>query len=337
MFYLRTEYHQPLSLFLEKVRLFFKEKNYWEIETPLLQHSASVEAHLDSLKVFRSNQMKGLADPSFPQGPLLGYLITSPEYSLKAVLADLRRSIFQIAHSFRSGDVGALHHEEFLLLEWYGVGMDEFQMMKFCESFLNTMCQLPFSAIKYTEPLNVKYSTVSSLLKEYAQCTWVREELEKKVIELKVTDASKIGDWHYDDLFFSVFLNLIEPHLGIDGPEFVYHYPIELRALSQIERNYSRRFEIYWKGIELANGYFEITDPQEYTQRFHEENNIRFMLKKERINEPAYFFEKLRKNKGLPLSTGVAMGLERLFVLVLGLKNFEDVFEYPNIDANQEM
>ena len=330
MYFLRTEYLHTFSLFLKEIRSFFNNLNYIEIESPLLQKSQSVEAYLDSMQVERTKLKKNQIKNNYFNKKDFAYLITSPEYTLKAILAELKTSLFQIAHVFRSGDYGPIHLEEFLLLEWYSVNLNEFELMDLCEKFFIKISNLEFSKNKISNNYKFKRSSVKSLFEKYANCLLDRISLEEKAISLNLTKPKLVKNWAYTDLFFSVFLNFIEPHLGKDGPEFVYHYPKELRAFSKIENDYCKRFEIYWNEIELANAYNEIQSFEEYKQRFKEENLERKKLKKSIVNEHKFFFKKLELFKTLPLSSGIALGLDRLFMLLMKEKNFKELYEIYN-------
>ncbi len=321
-FFIKPEFCEPHASFLRDIRLFFQQENLLEVETPLLCSTGAVEAHLDSFQVYRTGIRKSPQAPkTAPQGDHPeGYLITSPEYNMKILLSQLRRSIFQIAHCFRSGEIGEMHSEEFLLLEWYLVEADELELMEQCRRLFFFLSEQSYSKNKcsFTSSLSVDES-----LQKYAGCTSQRSSLEKKAKSLDF--QAKPEEMEYSDLFYTIFLNLVEPHLGRCEPLFLYRYPKELASLSQIEGDYSRRFEVYWKGIELANAYNEIRESEEYRSRFEKENILRKKLNKKHILPCPMLLKQLKT--GLPPCSGIALGLDRLFLILMGLSSLRDLYQ----------
>lgn len=310
------------SQYLQAVREFFRTRHFLEVETPLLNRHGAVEVHLDSLSVQRGGIRKSPEAPgdhATSQTSSAGYLITSPEYNLKIVLSELQRSLFQIAHAFREGDIGQIHSEEFLMLEWYLVGADEFALMDQSEELLRFLSGLDFSNITFA-PTEFRRRSVSELLQTHADCPDFSREALVIALErhdlLGTEEKRAPQEIPYEDLFFSLFLNRVEEHLGQDGPEFVFDYPPELAALSQIRDDRARRFEIYWQRVELANGYFELTDPQEQRRRFTAENQNRQRAGKPEMQPDPSFLAAL--DRGLPECSGIALGLDRLFMLLRG-------------------
>ncbi len=336
---LSTELYEAHSEFLQAVRDFFRSRSFLEIETPLLNTCGAVEVHLDSLRVQRRGIRKSPEAPAGSAAQSAGYLITSPEYNLKIALSELQRSIFQIAHSFREGDIGQMHSEEFLMLEWYLVAADEFALMDQCEEFLKTLSTAAFSR---TRPLRAKFRRrrVADLMREYADCPDLSrasliEALDRQGLRdpgadrVDPADSSATPETPYEDLFFTLFLNRVEEHLGVYGPEFVYDYPPELAALSRIEDGRARRFEIYWQRVELANGYFELTDPAEQRRRFEGDNRRRLANGKPAMRIDPRFLAALER--GLPDCSGIALGLDRLFMLLRGATSLAEVSIFDNL------
>lgn len=313
--------------FRSAVRAFFDGQGFLEVETPLLNTHGAVEAHLDSFAVRRSGIRKS---PEAPESvdARAGFLITSPEYNMKILLTELRRSIYQIAHCFREGDTGRIHAEEFLMLEWYLVGADEFALMEQCETLFRRLgtdfavpeiaAQLPAGAFPRRRVLD--------LLIEFADVhSFAREDLVRCVTKHRLAgDGRALAGWLYDEIFFTVFLNLVEPHLGQGVPEFVFDYPPELAALARVEDGRARRFEIYWNGLELANGYFELTDPVELRRRFDCENDLRRKLGKPAM-EPDRGLLAALEERGLPECSGIALGLDRLLAAFRSAAAIKDV------------
>jgi len=318
----------PLPLFMQRaeylsfIRRTFIENGYTEIETPLLNPGGNVEAFLDPFRVFRSAPRKSPDLPRFDDG----YLITSPEYNLKILVAEYRIDLFQLAHSFREGDCGGMHTEEFLMLEWYRLGADEFALMDECETLLARAVQEPFSTIRtFPKP---KRLSIASLFEQNIGCGLSRSELERAALERRLVTAETAESSRYDELFFLLFLNEIEPTLGSDGtPCFVYGYPAELAALSRIDGSgTARRFELYWMGTELANGYFELTGKENHRRRFEFENGLRREQNKAELQPDGQFLDAMDR---FPDCGGVALGLDRLFMLLAGKSKLTEVTPFP--------
>ena len=298
--------------FLRSVRTFFQERNILEVETPLLHETGTPEPFIENL----------LAQD--PTGAPPGFLITSPEYHMKTVLAEVRRPIFQIAHVFRAGDGGSrspLHTREFLMLEWYLPGADEYSLMQQIIELLRFLhVQFPDSDLS----TNIPIFSMEDLLREHAGCTMARSSLEDRAIALGLAPADEIRNDRYDEVFFRVFLHAVEPALALHSyPLFVHGYPAELAAYSVIEGNIGRRFELYWKGVELANGYYEVTDPNEQMRRFAADNAIRRSIGKPERQIDEAFLSALWK--GMPAGSGVALGLDRLFMLFSNAGRIEEI------------
>ena len=321
------------SRYLRLVREFFFERGYLEVESPLKNPAGGVEPFLDPLKIERSGIQKS---PQARTPAENEYLITSPEYNLKILLAHAWRDaasqgrknkaefpgVFQIAHCFREGDVGDIHSEEFLMLEWYKIGADEFELMDECQDLLAYLQDKLPGAKK--SPSARSSRSVREILRLYCECGLERGELEEALVRYNLLGQSeKLSALRYDELFFTLFLNRIEDKLGRQGPEFIYHYPAELAALSVIQDNLARRFELYWQGIELANGYFELTDVQEQSNRFTTENQLRTKLGKEVMRPDPGLLEALEL--GLPACSGIALGLDRLLMVLTGKSKLEQV------------
>jgi len=300
------------SLFLRSVRHFFHTHDFLEVETPLFHNTGTPEPFIENLHVHD------------PTGASAGFLITSPEYHMKTVLAEVRRPIFQIAHVFRAGDGGSrspLHTREFLMLEWYLPGADEYGLMQQMIELLRFLhAQFPAAELS----ANIPIFSMEDLLREYAGCTMERHSLEDRAIALGLAPADEIRKDRYDEVFFRVFLHAVEPALARHSyPLFVHGYPAELAAYSVIEGRIGRRFELYWKGVELANGYYEVTDPDEQLRRFEADNAIRRSIGKPERQFDEAFLSALRK--GMPAGSGVALGLDRLFMLLWQAGRIEEI------------
>lgn len=333
MYSIRPEFCILYSSFLQDIRAFFKRQGFLELETPLMSSTANVEAYLDSFQVLGKEKFRKSAHTA-PHSRSKAYLITSPEYHLKILLAHVRRDLYQIAHCFRAGDLGPVNMEEFMMLEWYLTNADEFELMDQSAELLRFLSRGRYSHCKLEQKKNFLRRSVRSVLEEYAGCGWEREDLEEALLKNKLIQTGQkpskdtCKKMNYADLFFSVFLNLVEPHLGKDGPEFLYHYPPALSAFSQVEKGYARRFELYWNNLELANGYYELRRKEDYIKRFAKENALRKELDKESVSPNETFLDHLEQCQGLPRCSGIALGLDRLFLALLNEKKLSSVYAY---------
>lgn len=302
------------SAFLASVRGFFHSRGFCEIEAPLLAAHGTAEPFLDNLE---------LKDPR-SQTP--AFLLTSPEAPLKITLSELPRPLFQIAHVWRARDAGPLHTQEFLMLEWYVPGFDEWQLMQQIEELLHHLVGdlahvLPAPPVPL--PQKIPVHSIAGLLQAKAGCGFDRPGLEAAALGRGLATPEELARDRYDELFFRVFLDAVEPHLQKAGPLFIHGYPAELAAYSRVENGVGRRFEWIWDGVELANGYLEVIDPSEQSARVDRENALRrTMGKPERPLDPAWV---AAMQRGIPECAGVAVGLERLLMVLSGANRIEEV------------
>ncbi|MDF3819575.1 elongation factor P--(R)-beta-lysine ligase, partial [Leptospira sp. 96542] len=291
------------------------EKDFIEVDSPCLKPVVGMEPYLDPFLV------------TSPDGKEKGYLITSPEYSLKQMMATGLEKIFEITHTFRSGESGSsIHTKEFLMLELYVKGFDDTALRKFIVWLLEELLENYFDSQKpeSTNPkVKIQEKTVESVFIEHTGSGFQKTELIQNILHHHLSSSSKeeLGTWQYEDLFFLVFLNLVEPKLG-DGILFLYDYPAECAALAKIEGGVAKRFEIYWDGIELANAFYELTDADEQKERFTKEQILRKKLGKEIFPMDLDFLHALAN--GFPECSGISIGLDRL---ILKLANKSDLAE----------
>ncbi|TGM58777.1 amino acid--tRNA ligase-related protein [Leptospira adleri] len=297
--------------FLSVVRNFFEERNYLEMDTPCLKAVPSMEPYLDPFKVHSPSQKEQ------------GFLITSPEYSLKEILSKGLERIYEITHTFRSGEEGSpFHSAEFLMLEFYTVGMKLEGLMDFCVEFLETL-DLKFQSFGFQKS-SIRRIAVEEAFLEYAGCGISHNELDRVVKERRLTANFNEGR-AYEESFFLVFLNLVEANLP-KGFTFLHNYPPELAALSKIENGFARRFELYFGNLELGNAFQELTDPGEQHSRFRSEQNLREALGKEIFPIDSGLERALKV--GIPSSCGISIGLDRLFLSILGGASLRETSPY---------
>ncbi|TGK41470.1 EF-P lysine aminoacylase EpmA [Leptospira andrefontaineae] len=298
------------SGFLHATRTFFHEKGFLEVDTPSLKTIPGMEPYLDPFLV------------GSPSGIERGYLITSPEYSLKQALSLGAEKVYEIAHTFRSGEKGSSYHTaEFLMLEFYQTGTDLHQAMDLLEELIRWLV----SKLGLTLPEKpFQRKSVKELLSNLADVNWDRDSLERKITELSLTNLP-FDSMEYEDCFFLIFLNLLEPNFTAEF-QFIYDYPPEMAALSRIEDGVAKRFELYFGNIELANAFYELLDPIEQRVRFEKEQALRKKLGKEVFPVHEEFLQALER--GIPECSGISIGLDRLLMVLLGRNSLSEVSPY---------
>ena len=306
------------SQFLKSIRKFFESHNVVEVDTPILKQVVSMEPYLDPFLV------------SSPDNREKGYLITSPEYSHKQYLAKGLERIYEISHVFRSGEIGSgIHSAEFLLLEFYLSGFRDQDLMEFCKNLLD---HLSNDCFQKALPIQKKIS-LEDLFVQFTTRGFDRESLEKTILEKNILISSKnaksLESETFEDLFHLVFLNCIELHLK-EKEEilYLYDFPKECAALSKVENGKAKRFEIYWQGLELANAFEELTDAKEQRSRLESEQAFRKKLGKEIFPIDEDFLEALSSETFPKIVSGIAIGLDRLFMKFLSLENLQFVSPY---------
>jgi len=278
---------------IASIRNYFSQQNVLEVETPQLAPTTVTDPHLASITV-----------------PGHGYLQTSPEYAMKRLLAAGSGSIYQIAKVFRADEVGRRHNPEFTMLEWYRVG---FSLDELIDDVAAVAClalgELNVSRHRYRDlfraHLNIDPLTCDT--KELAT-------MAKKNIDLSFTDADR------DTWLELLMSHIIEPRLGNDEFCFVVDYPPSQAALARLREDgdgekVASRFELYFHGVELANGYHELIDATEQRARFDAD-----LREREKLNLPGVpVDEKLLAalEHGMPDCSGVALGLDRLIMLAV--------------------
>lgn len=283
------------AVMLSKVRSFFSSKNVLEVDTPILSHSAPIDEHIEVMCVDLQSTK--------------GYLHTSPEYAMKRLLALGMGDIFQLGHVFRLGEIGRLHNPEFTMIEWYRTALS-------FEAFIEETIEL---IRLFLGPYPHKHISYREAFLQYAQIDYVHASTSDlyNCIASHGIDLSPSGTWNKDALLQLLVGSVIEPHLGKDEITILGDYPSSQAALAKTVRKgdemVAKRFEIYFQGIELANGYLELTDPQEQRIRFLHSNEKRIQGGKDPLPIDEHFLRALEN--GLPECCGVAVGFDRLLML----------------------
>ncbi|NNM43481.1 MAG: EF-P lysine aminoacylase GenX [Chlamydiae bacterium] len=288
---------QDRAYMLAKARQFFAEKNIMEVDCPALTKGSPIDQHIDVMSL------------SFPGGEKR-HLYTSPEYGMKRLLADGIGDIYQICHVFRSGESGHLHNPEFTMVEWYQNGIPFSQIIEETLSFIKLFLgDLPHQIFSYRDLLK-KYFELDYL---HATCAELLAACEK----YDLPKASDMKSWDKDTLLQYMVSFYIEPKLGVNEFTVINYFPASQAALSKTltigEEPVAERFEIYYQGIELCNGFHELTDAKEQEKRFVRQNELRKSIGKDELPIDTFFLEALEK--GLPDCCGVAVGFDRLMLL----------------------
>jgi len=288
-----------------QIRAFFNTRGCLEVDTPSLMPTTSTDLNIASLEV--------------PHNQHRLYLQTSPEYAMKRLLAAGCGSIFQICHAFRQGETGRRHNPEFSLLEWYRVGYNYQQLMDEIELLITTLSlsRCSFSRISYRElfqqSLQLEIDTVSI------------EELRRQCERLVPgTDSHDFSIDQCLDLLLS-----FEIASAMQGYLFVYDYPISQAALARVnaqDASVAERFELFHDGVELANGFSELTDAVQQRARFEQDNRAR---RERGLPEPDIDELLLAAlESGVEDCAGVALGLDRLLMVLLDLDSIDQVLTF---------
>lgn len=303
---------------LAQIRAFFLTRNVIEVDTPLLSHATVTDAHLDAFVTQYNYSPDSHCDESVAL-----YAQTSPEFAMKRLLASGYGSCYQICKAFRHEQHGRYHNPEFTMLEWYRVGFDHFKLMDEVSVLLQQILGCTtVERISYQD-LFIKEVNIDPLMTD-------RGEL----IAL-LSSRDKLSEWLeqevcIDTLLQFIMADLIEPNIGRNIPCFVYDFPASQASLAKInteDERVAERFECYFKGIELANGFHELTDAEQQKLRFGQDNETRAQLGKAPNKIDQNFISALEH--GLPKCAGVALGIDRLMMLALSVNKIDQVLTFP--------
>ncbi len=301
---------------LATIRTFFANRKVLEVETPTCSICANIDHTIESLQT-------RFIGPGYPNGVEL-YLHTSPEYHMKRLLAADSGSIYQICHAYRDGERGCLHQPEFSMLEWYRLDFNHHQLMDEVASLINAVAPqiVPQQRFSYAE-----------LFEHYL-------ELDPHSSDLNTLRATAIAlgiftedmpDLCEVDMWLDLLLSLyIVPRLPPNQMTFVYDYPALQASMAQVCPDnplVAERFELYLGNMELANGFHELRDPTEQTNRFKVSERLRITRNQPSIPADHNLIEALEA--GLPDCSGVAIGLDRLLMWLIGARHIDEVLAFP--------
>ena len=283
---------------IEAIRGFFVDRDYLEVETPIRIPAPAPEAHIDAVE----------------SGDR--FLQTSPELSMKRLLAAGIPRIFQICKCFRQGERGRLHLPEMTLLEWYRTNSNYLDMMDECEALINTVARkngLKGNILIY-QGQEIKLAP-----------PWPRisvSEAFEKLASMTLDHSLKA------DQFDEIMVEKIEPNLAKNRPVFLYDYPAcraALARLKPLDLEFAERFELYIGGLEICNAFSELADPVEQRERFNREMDLRRKAGKPVYPMPEQFLTALGN---MPEAAGTALGIDRLVMLFSDSRQIDDVVAF---------
>lgn len=281
---------------LANIREFFAQRGILEVETPLLNPTGTTDPNIESFTTLST-------------GTVL-YLHTSPEFAMKRLLAAGSGPIYQICKVFRAEEKGRFHHPEFTMLEWYRLGMDHHALMnEVADLFAALGVPASIRRRSYADVFDARVGLNPHTASNEALREWIKSMAISSESTLPLlADRAQLLDF--------VFGFYVAPELGQDGPEFVFDFPVEQAALARIRPGclpVAERFELFWNGVELANGFHELTEADEQRQRFTADNEKRRKRGQSEIAVDHRLIQAL--DSGLPTCAGVAIGLDRLLML----------------------
>ncbi len=305
---------QQRAEILSSIRLFFYKRKVMEVDTPAMSHATVTDVHLHTFQT-------KFVGPGYADGAYL-YFVTSPEFHMKRLLSAGSGAIYQINKAFRNEEAGRYHNPEFTMLEWYRPMFDHHQLM-------DEMNELLKLVLKCDNSERLTYQ--QAFIKTLGICP-----LESSMEQLRIVAASlgfsDIADTEEDrDTLLQLLFSMeVETKIGQSKPAFVYDFPASQAALARINPTDSRvaeRFEVYYKGIELANGFHELDDAKEQLARFEQENSKR---KSMGLSEQPIDYNLIAAlEAGFPDCSGVALGIDRLIMLAMNEKHIDQVMAFP--------
>lgn len=299
---------------INSIRQFFAKRQVLEVDTPAMSHATVTDVHLHTFKT-------EFIGPGYASGKNL-FLMTSPEFHMKRLLAAGSGSIYQINKAFRNEENGRYHNPEFTMLEWYRTGFDHHDLMAEMDELLQQVlgcesCEKITYQQAFLRVLNI--CPLESTLRQ----------LRDVAATLGLSDIAESED-NRDTLLQLLFSVGIEPNIGQKMPVMVYDFPASQAALAKINQQDPRvadRFEVYFKGIELANGFHELDDAKEQLARFEQDNQQRVEMGLQPQPIDHHLIAALEA--GLPPCAGVALGIDRLIMLAIGADHIDQVTAFP--------
>ncbi len=293
---------------LAKVRSFFVDRGYLEVQTPIMARYGVTDRYLENIQAVFRKQCYALQ--------------TSPEYHMKRLLAAGSGPIFQLFQAFRDDELGRWHNPEFTMLEWYKLDADHLALLNEVEIFVRAILNCPPFIRKTYREVFLEYCAVDPFMATVG-------ELRHTVSLYHLDTVFSVEELNRDLYLFLLMTHVIEPAFKhLDSPVAVTDFPPSQAFLSQIVDGVAQRFEVYYQGVELANGFHELTDALLQEQRFQNDNAERLHDGLPVVEADRYLLEALKF--GLPPCSGVALGIDRLFAFALGKTSIKEVLAFDH-------
>ncbi|RDF03276.1 elongation factor P--(R)-beta-lysine ligase [Aggregatibacter aphrophilus] len=296
---------------LAEIRRFFTDRGLLEVETPVLSEFGVTDVHLATFST-------EFISPFGEQSKTL-WLSTSPEYHMKRLLAAGSGPIFQIGKVFRNEEAGNRHNPEFTMLEWYRPHFDMYRLINEVDDLLQQILECPPA-----ESMSYQFA-----FQQYVGLDPLSADLSELAEKAKKHQLIGAENENRDTLLQFLFSTVVEPQIGQEVPVVVYHFPASQAALAQIsseDLRVAERFEFYYKGLELANGFHELSDAREQLRRFQQDN-----LQREKMGLPVRAIDTrllAALQAGIPNCSGVALGVDRLLMIAMGTESIKDVISF---------
>jgi elongation factor P--(R)-beta-lysine ligase len=299
-----------------KIRSFFQSSGFWEVHTPTLSRETIADRHIDPMRIpGEILNVSGLENLTF-------FLQTSPEFAMKRLLAAGAERIYQIGPVFRAGERGTMHNPEFTMLEWYRSGDT-------LEDGIDLLAQVIQTVLPHSQVHRITYQAAFS---QHAGLCPLSGTLDDLCNAARQHGLSVDQQWSCDrdDWLNLLFAEIVQPNLGTDTPTIVTHYPASQCALARVcpkDPRVAERYELFIAGVELANGYHELLDADEFAARTHSVRQQRELDGKEPLNESSRLLAAMKA--GLPASSGCALGLDRLLMVLDQASSIDQVICFP--------
>ena len=296
---------------IEEIRRFFTDRGLLEVETPVLSEFGVTDVHLATFST-------EFISPFGEQSKTL-WLSTSPEYHMKRLLAAGSGPICQIGKVFRNEEAGNRHNPEFTMLEWYRPHFDMYRLINEVDDLLQQILECPPA-----ESMSYQFA-----FQQYVGLDPLSADLAELVEKAKKHQLMGAENESRDTLLQFLFSAVVEPQIGQEAPVVVYHFPASQAALAQIsseDLRVAERFEFYYKGLELANGFHELSDAREQLRRFQQDN-----LQREKMGLPVRTIDTRLLSAlqaGIPNCSGVALGVDRLLMIAMGAEHIKEVISF---------
>ena len=316
---------QQRAQFMSNIRQFFAKRQVLEVQTPLLSQAGNTDTFLQSVA----------AQVTYRDKPQTYYLHTSPEFAMKRLLASWQVPIYQICPVFRDNEIGVRHNIEFTMLEWYQPNYSLDDMATELGELLEALYgnAVVMSHYRYVDafmdfvgihPLTASLATLQAVAEDKGLTGF---DFDSELSSVVNTEEDRRQSWL--DLLFS---HAVEPNLGHDLPTLIIEYPPATAALAKTAldkdgNKIAKRFELYINGIEIANAYDELADGQALKERFEQDNQLR-----QRHNLPQMPIDEhlLAASDDLVPSSGIAVGIDRLLMVITGASSLEEVIPFPS-------